>query len=276
LSPVVPPVVPPTADVDTADVDTADVDTADDDTVDVDTSDDDTVDVDTADLDTADDEPAVDGAAAPLPPPPPPLSPALPPPVLPSLVTEPAAEPADATAGPLAPEPSEVDHGPWARRPIGLVLVSVVVVLAIAASVLLAVVAQRVAHHNGANAARKDAIAAARTETAATLTYDYRHLDADFAVAERGLTPKFRASYAQTTAMSVVPLARKTHAISTATIAASGVISAGSHSAQVLVYADQTVQNNLLKATSRLDRSVIEVTMVKTGGRWLISNLEPF
>jgi Mce-associated membrane protein len=156
------------------------------------------------------------------------------------------------------------------------VLVSVLVVLAIAASVLLAVVAQRQAHHNAVNAARKDATAAARAETAATLTYDYRHLDADFAAAERGLTAKFRASYAQTTASSVVPLATKTHAVSSATIAASGVISASADSAQILVYADQTVQNNLLKATSRLDRSVVEVSMVKVGGRWLIDNLQPF
>jgi hypothetical protein len=42
------------------------------------------------------------------------------------------------------------------------------------------------------------------------------------------------------------------------------------------VYADQTVQNNLLKTTSRLDQSVIEVSMVKRGGRWLIDNLQPF
>ena len=54
------------------------------------------------------------------------------------------------------------------------------------------------------------------------------------------------------------------------------IISATANSAKILVYADQTVQNNLLKTTSRLDRSVIEVSMLKQGGRWLIDNLQPF
>lgn len=184
-------------------------------------------------------------------------------------VSQPAAavEPADGSAAAAAPAE---------RRSRLVPAAAAAVVLAVAGSVLLAVVAQRVAHHNAVNAARKAAIAAARTETAATLSYDYRHLDADFAAAERGLTPRFRASYARTTASSVVPLARKTHAVSTATVAAAGVISVGADSAKVLVYADQTVQNNLLKTTSRLDQSVIEVSMVKRGGRWLIDNLQPF
>jgi Mce-associated membrane protein len=170
-------------------------------------------------------------------------------------------------------EPAATDRPAGSRLTLAA---AIVVVLAVAGSVLLAVVAQRDGHRNAVDAARKAALAAARTETAATLSYDYRHLDADFATAERGLTPRFRASYARTTTSSVVPLARKTHAISTATVAAAAVVSAGADSATILIYADQTVQNNLLKATSRLDQSVIEVSMVKQGGRWLIDNLQPF
>jgi hypothetical protein len=192
------------------------------------------------------------------------------------------------TVGPVTETGPDEDTEPVAEAPVSeaasprrqgsrLVPAAVIgVVLAVAGSVLLAVVAQRMAHHNAVDDARKAAIAAARTETAATLSYDYRHLAADFAAAERGLTPKFRTSYARTAASSVVPLARQTHAVSTATVAAAGVVSAGADSAKILVYADQTVQNNLLKTTSRLDQSVIEVSMVKRGGRWLIDNLQPF
>jgi Mce-associated membrane protein len=119
-------------------------------------------------------------------------------------------------------------------------------------------------------------MAAARTETKAALSYDYRTLDADFARAEAGMTTSFAANYAHTTASEVTPLAARTHAVSTATIAATAVVTAGPDRAVVLVYADQTVQNNLLHATSRLDRTVIKVTMVRRGERWLIENLQPF
>jgi hypothetical protein len=90
------------------------------------------------------------------------------------------------------------------------------------------------------------------------------------------MSQKFRADYAKTAATSVVPLAQKTHAITTGTVVAGGVISAGTDRAKILVFADQTVENKLLNATSRLDRSVIEVSMVKQNGRWVIDDLQPF
>jgi hypothetical protein len=42
------------------------------------------------------------------------------------------------------------------------------------------------------------------------------------------------------------------------------------------VYADQVVRNTLLRATSRLDQSKIEVSMVELHGKWLVSNLSPY
>jgi hypothetical protein len=173
------------------------------------------------------------------------------------------------------PDEAGTDERPRALGSLAIAT-AVCVVLALAAGVLLAITAHSNSHHRAIAAARVAALQAAKQETAVALTYDYRSLDADFQRAEAGMSRKFRANYAQTAASSVAPLAAKTHAITTGTVAAGGVVSATEDTARVLVFANQTVENKLLNATSRLDRSVIEVTMVKENGRWVIDNLQPF
>lgn len=153
---------------------------------------------------------------------------------------------------------------------------AVCVVLAIAAAVLLVVTARSNSRHTAIDAARVAALDAAKRETALALTYDYRTLDADFQRAEAGMSRRFRASYADTAATTVTPLAKQTHAVTTGTIAAGGVVAATPDTARVLVFANQVVQNRRLNATSRLDRSVIDVRMVKEDGRWVIDDLRPF
>jgi Mce-associated membrane protein len=161
--------------------------------------------------------------------------------------------------------------------------VTAAVVLAVVAAAVLALVTQRLSsqtHRQDAAAAASylagpaalAAAAAAKTETQATLTYNYKTLATDFAAAEKGLTPKFRASYESTTATSVTPLATKYHAVSMATVSAGGVSAASADSAMVLLFVDQTVENTQLQHP-RLDRSRIKVSMVKTDGHWLIDNL---
>jgi Mce-associated membrane protein len=124
----------------------------------------------------------------------------------------------------------------------------------------------------GANA--QAAKAAAVREVTATLTYNYKTLQADFARAEQGLTPRFRTSYEHTTATSVAPLARKYDAISSSEVSAAGTSSISPTTATVLVFANQTVQNTQL-AHPRLDRSRIRVSMAKVDGTWLVDNLIP-
>ena len=171
--------------------------------------------------------------------------------------------------GPL--EPVEPRRGVW--LPLAT---SAMALLTIAAVVLLVIFTHRASQDSAVAKARVAALAAAKTETAAALTYNYQTLDADFAHAEAGMSKAFRANYAQTAASSVAPLATKTHAVTTGMIVAGGVISATPNSAEVLVFANQTVENKLLNATSRLDRSVIEVSMVKQDGHWVINDLKPF
>jgi Mce-associated membrane protein len=150
-----------------------------------------------------------------------------------------------------------------------------VAALVVLGVVLLVIYAGKDSHDAAVAKTRGAALAAAKTETALALTYNYRTLDSDFAKAEAGMSKSFRADFAGIAAKSVTPLATKTHAVTTATIVSAGVISATSNSAQILVFADQTVENKLLNATSRLDKSVIDVSMVKQDGHWLINNLNP-
>jgi Mce-associated membrane protein len=148
------------------------------------------------------------------------------------------------------------------------------VVLAVVAVVLAALVGLRVSDHNRGNDASTAALAAATTGVASVLSYNYRSLDADFTKAEALLTPSFRKAYVSTTAKAVQPLAAKYKAVSTAQVSAAGVIGASGSKATVLVFVSQQVTNTQLSAP-RLDRSRIQVDLVKTGGHWLINKLTP-
>ena len=56
------------------------------------------------------------------------------------------------------------------------------------------------------------------------LSYDYRHLDQDFAAADRLMSPKFRKKYDTTATNGVRPLAVRYKTITTADVSAAGVI----------------------------------------------------
>jgi Mce-associated membrane protein len=160
---------------------------------------------------------------------------------------------------------------PAARR----VGITAAIVLALAAAALLAVVARHVSSRNAADAARHDAVSAAVRETRAAMSYSFKTLPHDVAVAEQGLTPAFRADYEKTIATSVRSLAEKYHATTAATVAAAGVTTASPNHARVLLFVDAVSNNSQLKAP-RLDRYRINVAMEKQGGRWLINDLRPF
>ncbi|MBV9872332.1 MAG: hypothetical protein JO214_17105 [Frankiaceae bacterium] len=165
----------------------------------------------------------------------------------------------------------------------------VAVGLAVIAVTLLGVVTQRVGSQtrsidraNADAAARsltgasaRAAMAAAKTEVAATLTYSYKTLQADIAAAEKTMTPAFRTTYDQTMQRQVIPLATRTKTSSSASIPAVGIKEVSPTAATVLVFADQVVQNNQLATNSRLDRTRIEAHLVLVDGHWLISQLKP-
>lgn len=165
-----------------------------------------------------------------------------------------------------------------ARRTTALVLSAVVAVVAVLLAALAAVATMSrsddVAGSLEDTAEIAQVISAASNEVSTVLSYDYRHLDADFARATALLTPKFRKSYLSTTAKGVQPLAEKYKAISSAQVTSAGLVEGSRDRVVVLVFVAQTATNTQLTAP-RLDRSRIKTTLIRSGDRWLIDNLEP-
>jgi Mce-associated membrane protein len=161
--------------------------------------------------------------------------------------------------------------------PGGTNAVVAVVALAVAVAVVLTVV---VTHLSGRTDQSPSGGATSAVESAASagakaaLSYNYQHLSADFTAAEKLMTPSFKADYTSQTTRNVKGPAVKFHAVSVATIEGAGVASMSSSRATVLVFVDQTVRNSQLSAP-RLDRSRVQVSLVRTDGKWLINNLSP-
>lgn len=119
--------------------------------------------------------------------------------------------------------------------------------------------------------ARRDASTTARTAIADVLSYDYRTLDADLARGRSDLSPAFRKEYAQVVAQSVRPVAGPQHVVTTATVPAVSVVSATRSRVEVLLYVDQLTTSTKEKNVINVSR--VQVTMTRSGGGWLVSDL---
>jgi Mce-associated membrane protein len=160
------------------------------------------------------------------------------------------------------------------RRAAAVVTLAVAATVAVLAGALAAVATMRASHRNAVDSSGKEAVAAASSKVPTMLSYDYRHLDEDFQRAEALLTPEFRKRYITTTAKAVKPLAAKYKAITSAAVTSAGLVSAEEDEATVLVFVAQTSTNSRA-ANPRLDRSRVNVTMVRGDGGWLIDDLQP-
>jgi Mce-associated membrane protein len=161
-----------------------------------------------------------------------------------------------------------------ARRGALVLTVVVLAVLGVLAGALGAVAATRASHRHALDSARRDAVTAATDSLATVLSYDYRHLDRDFARSEAQLTPGFKGKYDQTIADGVRPLAGKYKVVVTAQVTAAAPVQGDADRVVVLAFVSQTVTNTQLTAP-RLDRPRMNVTMVHKGDRWLIGDINP-
>jgi Mce-associated membrane protein len=177
--------------------------------------------------------------------------------------------PASAAGGP----PQEVaSHEGAARRPglpgwVRAGLVALLVAALAVGGVLL--VQQR--DHDARQRAGEQALAAARSAAVAVLSYDYRHLDADFAAAEALTAQPFTAEYQRTTSKAVKPVATKNAAVVKASVSAAGVVRAGTDRVVVLAFVNQTTTSSRLQRP-QVDQNRVELTMVRRDdGRWLVA-----
>lgn len=154
-------------------------------------------------------------------------------------------------------------------------------VVLVAGLVAIAVLGWRYGEGRRAEQARGEALAAARKAAPVVLSYDYRHLDRDFARARTHLTGSFRAEYGRTTTKVVGPTARKYHGVVKATVAApvggglpaASVVSAGPDKAVVLLFVNQVTTSTQVTG-SRMDLNRVRMTLTRTSEGWRVSAVD--
>ncbi|MFF4488720.1 hypothetical protein ACFY0F_19860 [Streptomyces sp. NPDC001544] len=182
---------------------------------------------------------------------------------------------------PREPSPRSPETGaapPPSRRWLLTVVLGALLVIALAVVCLLG---WQYREGRRAEAARDAALTAARKAAPVVLSYDYRHLDQDFARARERLTGHFRDEYRKTTTTVVGPTARKYHGVVRATVAepasggvpAASVISASPDRAVVLLFVNQVTQSTRVSG-SRLDLNRVRMTMTRTSGGWKVSAVD--
>ncbi|MET7535626.1 hypothetical protein [Streptomyces sp. NPDC005507] len=174
----------------------------------------------------------------------------------------------------------EPGSGTRTRRGRRRLLTTVLGALLVAALVAAGVLGWRYHETSRADQARGQALTAARQAAPVVLSYDYRHLDRDFAAARTRLTGHFRDEYGKTTARVVGPTARKYHGVVKATVTqpaggtpAASVVSATPGRAVILLFVNQVTKSTQVQG-SRVDLNRVRMTLTRTGGGWKVSGVD--
>lgn len=182
-----------------------------------------------------------------------------------------------------SPEESEEEDTPDepgnpGRRRLLTALLAVLLVAGLAAA---AVLGWQYRDAQRTETARTEALAAARKAAPIVLSYDYRHLDRDFAQARTHLTGDFRDEYGKTTKTVVGPTAKKYKGVVKATIAApasggtpaASVVSASPDEVVVLLFVNQVTESTQVSG-ARVDLNRVRMTMDLTDGGWKVSAVD--
>ena len=158
----------------------------------------------------------------------------------------------------------------WMRSR-GRPVVAGVVIVALAAALIVTDLKLR--HQEAIGSARTAALAAGDTYSVELASYDYRHLDQDFGVVRAHSSPTFQASFSQSSS-ALASVLVKYHATATASVVSSGVVSAGTSRAVVLVFLEQTVTNSTQKSGPQKTQSRVQMTLIHSHGHWLIDQVK--
>ena len=123
-------------------------------------------------------------------------------------------------------------------------------------------------------ASQQEVIAAAREGTEAVLSYSSENLDKSLADAKSHLTGGFLDHYSSFTDDVVRPAVTQKGVKTEANVARAAVSEMHPGQAQVLVFVNQ-VTTSRDRPSPALATSAVMVTMVKSGGRWLIAEFKP-
>lgn len=162
---------------------------------------------------------------------------------------------------------------PPARRG-PLVAASAAAVALLAAAIVLGVLYVQARNKDSgvSPATRQQALASAQKVAIDFSTYDYRHLDQNFAQVASELTGKFATDY-QATARSLKATLMQYQAVATAKVLDAGLVSISANKAVAILFVDQTTTGKVSK-TPTVDRNRLRVTMERHGNRWLTSALD--
>jgi Mce-associated membrane protein len=119
----------------------------------------------------------------------------------------------------------------------------------------------------------EDVTAAARKETLAFLTVDYKNMDPLIAKVLAGATGTFKSQYDGAKA-NLKSTAQQGQSVATGDVKEIGIGDIDSDTAVVFVAADGSVTNKSTKRKARPRSYRFKLTMVHKDGKWLTNNLE--
>jgi Mce-associated membrane protein len=151
---------------------------------------------------------------------------------------------------------------------------AVLVVLLVAVTAVLGVWSSRTSGGGAVEDARRDALSAARAASRVLFSYDYRHLDKDFAAGKAVTTGSFAEQYGTTTP-KLVEVAKTYKAVVAADVSDAAVINATTSKVVVLVFVNQQ-STSTLAAAPKITQSRVTMTLVHRDGRWLVSDVHAF
>ena len=121
--------------------------------------------------------------------------------------------------------------------------------------------------------ARLESVRAATAGTISLLSYTPDQVEQQLNDARSLLTGEFLDSYTSLINQVVIPGAKQQQISATATVPKAGSVSADADEAVVLVFVNQSVSIGVDAPTSTA--SSVQVKLVKTGDKWLISEFTP-
>lgn len=121
--------------------------------------------------------------------------------------------------------------------------------------------------------ARIESVRAATEGTISLLSYTPDEVEQQLNDARSLLTGEFLDAYTSLINQVVIPGAKQQQISATATVPKAGSVSADADAAVVLVFVNQAVTVGAAAPTSTA--SSVQVKLVKTGGKWLISEFTP-
>ncbi len=192
---------------------------------------------------------------------------------------EATADASASTPSPDSPEPKpERRPRSTARRAIVTAILAVAVLAVLVTGAILGLQYRDAVRTDNARTA---AMAAAEKAAPVIFSYDYRHLDQDFAKAEALLTGSFRDQYAKTTQTVVKPTALQYQGVVQAVVAkpanggapAISVVSASPDQVVVLAFIDQSTTSTRVNGT-QVDQNRVLLTLTNTPKGWLVSGVD--